>query len=125
MYKNNLWRAILALFNSSSIISFLINLDRLGNAIAAGDYRTTVSGRVGYFALTKQNKYWLLLERIIDFTFKPIDNKQHCFKAFVIESKQGLSHRRGNDIALALLSAFTILGCLILAPIIWLLAVLK
>jgi len=122
MYKNNLWRAILAVFNSYSIINFLLNLDRLGNAICGGHYKTTVSGRVGYFALTKKNRYWNILQWIINETFRPVDGVKHCLRAYQWERGQGLNHRRGNDVALGLLSILIIAACLILAPIIWLLS---
>lgn len=125
MYKNNLWRAILACFGSSSILIFLLNIDRLGNAICGGHYKTTVSGRVGFFALTKKNQYWSVLEWIINETFRPIDGVKHCLRAYQWERGQGLNHRRGNDIALGLLSIIVIAACLILAPIIWLIALLR
>lgn len=118
MYKDNLWRAILAVYQSKSAYELIVNIDRLGNAICAGDYRTTISGRVGFFALTKLNRYWYLLQWIIDETFRPIDGRHHCKQAFIFEKKQGLNHRRGNDVALGLLSIVVIAACLILAPII-------
>lgn len=120
MYKNNLWRAILAVFSSNSFIILLLNIDRLGNAICGGYYKTTVSGRVGFFALTKSNPYWLLLQRIIDGTFRPIDGRYHCKQAYLFEKKKGLNHRRGNDVALGLLSILVVAVCLILIPIVWL-----
>lgn len=112
MYKNNLWRAILQLFGSNSFLFFLINLDRLGNAICGGDYRFTISGRVGYFALIRQSRFWLVLQWVIDTTFYPIDKRGHCFKAYKIE--KGKKYRRGNDLALFLLSVFVVIGCLLL-----------
>lgn len=111
---------MLAILKSKTPLDSVLNIDRLGNALAAGDYKTTISGRVGYFALTKSNPYWLLLQWIIDETFRPYEGVEHCLRAFMWESGRDLSHRRGNDIALGLLSVFVILGCLILAPIVWL-----
>tara|TARA_R110001599_G_scaffold339851_1_gene559702 strand:- start:1074 stop:1460 length:387 start_codon:yes stop_codon:yes gene_type:complete len=120
MYKNNLWRAILAVMNSGSFLMLALNIDRLGNAVCSGDYRTTVSGRVGYFALVKKNRYWLVLQKVIDIAFYPTEGRKHCLRAYQWERGRGLSHRRGSDIALALLSILVIVACLILIPIVWL-----
>ena len=120
MYKNNLWRAILAVMNSGSLFDLIDNIDRLGNAICSGFYKTTISGRVGFFALTKKNRYWLVLQKVIDTAFYPIHGRKHCLRAYQWERGRGLNHRRGSDIALGLLSVIVIAGCLILAPIIWL-----
>lgn len=125
MYFKNLWLAIVALCNSKNAHEFILNLDRLGNAICAGHYKTTVSGRVGFFALTKKNPYWNLLQWIINQTFKPIDGRKHCLRAYQWERGKGLSYRRGSDIALGLLSILIILACLILAPIIYFIALLN
>lgn len=125
MYLKNLFLAFIAIFKSSSMIDFLLNIDRLGNALCAGYAKATVSARVGYFALTKKNPYWRILEWIINETFRPVDGTNHCFNAFVWESKRGLSHRRGSDIALGALSIVVVVACLILAPIIYIIALIK
>lgn len=125
MYKKNLWLATLAVFSSFSIINFFLNIDRLGNALCSGDYRTTISGRVGYFALVKKNRYWLVLQKIIDTAFYPIEGRKHCLRAYQWERGKGLSHRRGSDIALGLLSLLVIAACLILIPLIWAYSMVK
>lgn len=124
MYKNNLWRAFRQLMGPASMVALLLNIDRLGNAICAGDYRATVSGRVGYHA-QKLQAYWIVLEWVIDSTFYPVDGKNHCNRAYQWEKAKGFSHRRGNDIALALLSVLVVAGCAILAPLIWLCSLFK
>lgn len=133
MYKNNLWRAILQLFSSYSFLHLLINIDRLGNALCAGHYRATVSARVGYFELTKKgNKYWAILVKVIDETFRPIDGPNHCYRAYLWEKKQNeeagrsrFNYRRGNDIALGLLGVIVIAACIVLAPVIYLVAAVR
>lgn len=121
MYKNNLWRAFLAVMNSGSFFELIENIDRFGNALCAGDYRLTVSGRVGYFAMTKANRYWKILEKIINNTFYPYHGRNHCLQVYKWEnSKEKRKYRRGNDIALALLSVLVFLACLALMPIVWL-----
>ena len=123
MYKNNLWRALLAVMNFDSFLTLLLSIDKLGNAICGGDYRTTISGRVGYFALVKKNRYWLILQKVIDTAFYPIEGRKHCLRAYQWERGKGLSHRRGNDIALGVLSILVIAACLILMPVIWIISI--
>lgn len=119
MYFKNLARAVHVVFYSKSILALLLNIDRLGNALTAGDYRATVSARVGYHA-QKLQPYWIVLEWIIDQTFYPVDGRDHCNRAYHYEKAKGYKHRRGNDIALLLLSVVVILACIILAPVVYL-----
>ena len=130
MYLNNLWRAVLAVLTSRSILHFLLNIDRLGNAICAGYYEFTISGRIGYYAKFNGNRYWLLLQWVVDSSFYPIDGKDHCLRAYCwekayIRNSKNKKHRRGNDIALTLLSILVLLACLILTPIIWLISLIQ
>jgi len=118
MYFNNVKRAL-----SVIILNLLLNIDRLGNALCGGHYKLTVSGRVGYFAYEKENLYWNILQWIINNTFHPLDGPNHCWNAFKWESST--DYRRGNDIALALLSVIVLIVCSILAPIIWFIACFK
>lgn len=118
MYFRNLMKSVFAL-----IKAILLGVDRLGNALCGGDFRFTVSGRTGYFAATKNNRYWKFLEWVIDSTFYPIDGARHCYKAYQWE--KGKKYRRGNDIALIFLSVIVIASCVILAPIIYLISVVK
>ena len=118
MYLKNLFSAIEQLFESQ-LKNVPFNLDRLGNALCAGDYQATVSGRVGHHAQRLQ-LYWIILEWIIDQSFRPIDGVDHCHRAFLMEEARGYSHRRGNDIALAILGIGVVVVCAALAPFIWL-----
>jgi len=123
MYLRNLWSALLCVFTSRSTIDLLLNIDRVGNALCAGHYTLTISGRVGYFASTKGSSYWNMLQRIIDKTFLPLEGKEHCWKAYQWE--RSTKYRRGNDVALALLSVVVFIACLILQPIIRLISLFK
>ena len=132
MYKNNLWRALLQLFNSPSLIVLIINIDRFGNALCAGHYRATVSARVGWFEVVKNNRYWSFLGKVIDETFRPIDGPNHCYKAYLWEKNRNKeagrsvhNYRRGNDAALALLGVVVIAACFVLMPVIYIVAAVK
>lgn len=127
MYFRNLIKALLGLLKG-----VFLCVDRLANALCAGFYKFTVSGRIGHFAKDRKNKYWLTLQWIVNTTFYPIDGKDHCLQAYLWEleyiranSTNDNEYRRGNDVALALLSIVVVASCLILAPIIWFLSLLK
>lgn len=125
MYFRNLFRSILVL-----IKAILIGVDRIGNALCAGYYRFTVSGRIGYFVTNRSNTYWRFLQWVVDSTFYPIDGKNHCVNAYkwemsFMKKNRMKRYRRGNDIALFALSIIVVAACFILAPIIWLLSLIK
>lgn len=94
-------------------LEILLGFDRLFNAVAGGDSRATISGRVGYFSKVKNSRYWRNLERIINYSFLPIDGPGHCQQAM----KKDGHYRRGNDIGMAALSIFVVLGCVVICPI--------
>lgn len=114
-YLKNLWQA-------AQEEATLLNADRLLNALCAGNPIITISGRVGYFSANKHSIYWEVLEWAINQTFHPLDGPAHCHKAWQWEMhnvKPKGSYRRGNDIALGLLSIFVLAGCLPLSLIVF------
>ncbi len=88
----------------------LIAIDQLGNALAGGYPTTTISARVGYFSenAKKGIVYWKWLERLIDFTFYPIDGPRHCYHAW--QSDTNKLFRRGSDLARIILSIIIIIA---------------
>lgn len=119
MYFSNLKKAFLELKKATSLWDFIVKVDCIGNALCGGNYNNTVSGRVGYFANVKANRYWLTIEWIIDLAFRPIEGKGHCYQALLFDSrkKNFLTHRRSSDVALAVLSIGTPVVCLVILPI--------
>jgi len=92
-------------------LAVLIAIDQLGNAIAGGHPDATISARVGYFskrALSTQF-YWKSLEKIIDYTFYPLDGKNHCNKA--LQTDIDVPFRHGSDIILFFLSIIVLVAC--------------
>ncbi len=112
MWFRNVREAFLALFEWRGILPLLIQLDRLGNAICGGSAHTTISGRTGFYSIARMNPYWRGLAAIINFAFYPIDGKDHCYQAWVIE--KNLDHRRGSDVGLFFLSLIVILACILI-----------
>lgn len=102
----------------SWILAVLVAIDQLGNAIAGGNPDATISSRVGYwaqFANAAHKWYWLILQKIIDFTFYPLDGPRHCYQTYLEEKDEKFQH--GNDIAIAVLGLITITVCLPLSII--------
>jgi hypothetical protein len=101
---------------SEYIENLLTAIDQLGNAIAGGDPDVTVSSRVGFHAYSQASIYWRTMERIIDFTFEPIDGKNHCFKSTLKDNDKDL-----NVTSLPMffiLAVIATLTCIVIAPII-------
>lgn len=88
----------------------LVAIDQLGNAIAGGNPDATVSARVGYFAKKAPEPirwYWRCLERVIDFTFLPIDGPDHCWNSYRADKLERF--QEGSDLFRAVLGVFVIL----------------
>lgn len=115
MYWRNLWQSIVALGDCKNAVQYFLQIDRIVNSLAGGHPLATVSGRVGYFAHIKRNSYWLALQKVIDECFRPWEGRGHCWAAYLWEQKNpDIRYRRSSDIALAALSVFVLLGCLLI-----------
>jgi hypothetical protein len=96
----------------------LVAIDQLGNAIAGGDPDVTISARTGYYARVADTKfrfYWKLMERVIDFTFLPIDGPEHSYNSYLADREE--KNIEGSDIARALLGIIIIAVCIPLSVI--------
>ena len=97
--------------------NLLVAIDQLGNAIADGNPDNTISARVGYFASdehkSKIKPYWKMLERIIDFTFEPIQGPGHCHNAWLAEADE--TDTQGTYIARIILGIFVAAGCIVIS----------
>jgi len=95
----------------------LVAIDQLGNAIADGNPDNTISARVGYFASaqhkSKIKPYWKMLERIIDYTFEPVQGPGHCYNAWLAESDE--TDTQGTYIARIILGIFVAAGCILIS----------
>jgi len=70
----------------SWIHNVFIAMDQLGNAIAVGNPDATMSARCDYFSRvleTRFRRYWRFLQRVIHFTFLPIDGPDHCYQSYL------------------------------------------
>lgn len=109
------------------IKNILVAIDQLGNTIASGNPDTTISGRTGYYAnhaITLTKWYWVMLQYIINFTFYPVDGYGHCHAAYHKEKGETYQPAKGI-IVMFILSFITIGSCFIIAPILYILLMLK
>lgn len=96
----------------------LIAIDQLGNAIAGGNPDATISARTGYFARVAETpfrSYWQFMERVINFTFLPVDGPDHCYQAYLSDKDE--KNEEGSDLMRGLLGILIILTCLPLSII--------
>lgn len=96
--------------------NLLTALDQLGNSITGGNPDVTISARVGGHSLMGYSKYWKVLERVIDFTFEPIDGKNHCLESFYSDDDQDIG--LASSLVFTSLSVVVLVSCLFLIPVI-------
>ncbi len=75
----------------SWLMNILVAFDQLGNALAKGNPDNTISSRIGYFNYEKENfksTYWKVLERIVNYIFRPIDGIDHCYQAYISDKNE-------------------------------------
>ena len=100
----------------SYLRNFFIGIDQLGNTLAGGDPDNTISSRIGYNVHHSKGlispRFWIEMEKLVDFTFWPIDGEGHCHQAF--HSDAGESFDKANEWALVILDIITGVSCLIL-----------
>ena len=67
--------------------NIFVSVDQFGNVLAGGNPDNTISARIGYYTPhdstdKKTRWYWLIFRDIVNFTFRPIDGKEHCHEAY-------------------------------------------
>lgn len=94
----------------------LVAIDQLGNAVAGGNPDATISARTGYFARVEETPFrpgWKLLEKVIDFTFYPLDGPDHCYRAYLADKDE--KNEEGSDLMRLLLGLIILVVCVPLA----------
>ena len=101
------------------LTNLFVSIDQLGNVFAGGNPDNTISSRVGFYT----EKYyqpeeiplkWKLFRNIINFTFYPIDGKDHCKEAYYNDAGEEFDEGT-NDITVAVLAVLIILSCVVIA----------
>ncbi|ORU89515.1 MAG: hypothetical protein A6F71_00675 [Cycloclasticus sp. symbiont of Poecilosclerida sp. M] len=100
----------------SWIKAVLTAIDQLGNAIAGGNPRATISARTGYFANVHKNSfrvYWKTMEFVIDFAFCPIDGPRHCYESYLLDVDR--NNQEGSDWMRGILGLIILIACSLIA----------
>ncbi|PKH49893.1 hypothetical protein CXF68_03885 [Tenacibaculum sp. Bg11-29] len=98
------------------LTNFFIAIDQLGNVIAGGNPDNTISSRVGYYTeryyeSAKIPLRWRTFRNIINFSFYPIDGKNHCKEAYFNDAGEEFDEGT-SDIAVSILAVFIIVSCI-------------
>ena len=112
------------------ISNIFIAVDQLGNVLVGGNPDNTISARVGYynhyhtFENGKVPWYWILFEKIIDFSFYPVDGENHCHEAYHSDPGEFFDNWATNFF-MVLAAAIIILSCIGIATILYTLYFLR
>jgi len=104
--------------------NFFVSIDQLGNVLAGGNPDNTISSRVGYYnrhnrANERAPWQWRIFEKIINFTFYPIDGEDHCHEAFHNDAGEEFDNNTKN-VLVALLAALIIIpSCLLISILLY------
>lgn len=104
--------------------NLFVSIDQLGNVLAGGNPDNTISSRVGYYnkhntGVEKAPWQWRLFEKVINFTFYPIDGEDHCHEAFHNDAGEEFDTNT-NNILVAILAALIIIpSCLLISILLY------
>lgn len=106
------------------LVNFFVSIDQLGNVLALGNPDNTISSRVGYYnrhnnSGEKAPLQWRIFEKIIDFTFYPIDGKDHCHEAFHNDAGEEFDDNTNNIIVAILATIIIIPSCIVIAIVLY------
>ncbi len=108
----------------SYLNNFFVSIDQLGNVLAGGNPDNTISSRVGFY--NKHNTdaekapwQWRFFEKIINFTFYPIDGEDHCHEAFHNDAGEEFDKNTKNILVAILASLIIIPSCLLISTLLY------
>jgi len=101
------------------LLNLLIALDQFGNALLGGNPDASISGRVGFHAVHHTSRYWLRLERLINWTFHPLDGPSHCYDAMLRDDED---YHPAGPLVRTILGGGALLLCPLLALLVRFLA---
>ena len=103
--------------------NMLVSFDQFGNALCGGNPDNTISARVGYFSSITTNYkryYWKTMEKVINFTFWPVDGLGHCWQAYQADRNETYNDS-GSDVFRIMLSVAIAVPCVVISLILYIL----
>jgi hypothetical protein len=79
----------------------------MGNTLADGDPDVSISARTGQRAFINRQKrsrhqkhdlFWIVIEDVINWVFRPKDGFRHCWNAYKDDQQERYDVARGNDV---------------------------
>jgi hypothetical protein len=102
---------------------YLINLgasiSQLIHALFGGHSQVAVSGKVGYKVSQSDLHYWKLIEKVIDFTFYPIDGKGHCVMSYNKDPSENYQKGISSGFWFGVMCAIIVPICIVLSSAFW------
>jgi len=103
--------------------NIFVSVDQFGNVLAGGNPDNTISARIGYYTPhdstdKKTRWYWLIFRDIVNFTFRPIDGKEHCHEAYHNDAGESYDEDT-KDWAVALLFLFIVASCFFISILLY------
>ena len=100
--------------------NFFVSIDQLGNTIAGGNPDNTISSRVGFYnqhnnSGQKAPWQWRVFEKIINFTFYPIDGIAHCHEAYHNDAGEAFDLHTNNILVALLAASIIIPSCVLIS----------
>ncbi len=115
-------------YNKTYLGRILNAVSQLGNAISGGNPDISISARIGYkshwfgFEIPL---YWKLIQKLVDFTFYPIDGEGHCQQAYWADYKEDYKLKSGSTFGLIIMTILVSVVCLLIIPFMYLYHVIR
>ena len=107
-------------------IGRLLNaLSQLGNTVIGGNPDVSISARIGEYNYFYNSTFYRIVEKIVDFTFEPIDGKGHCRKAYLNDRYEDFTIGRGSEIGAFFMVIIVLIFCVPLALVFYLYKLIK
>lgn len=94
-------------------------LSQLLNALIGGNSDVSISARIGQANYYHSIWFYKLCGWIVDNTFYPIDDKDHCKNAYLRDRYEDYEVGRGNVILEILMVLIVVIGCIPLSVLFW------
>jgi hypothetical protein len=62
-----------------------LSIDQTINALAGGNPDVSLSAHIGYMSMQGKTRWWCI-ERVVNYTFKPLDGEGHCADSVLADS---------------------------------------
>ena len=101
----------------SRVWNTIIGIDQTANGATGGNPDTTISGRIFYNRSEGNGKYWVAIEKFVNFIFYLLDGPGHCLQAY--SNDTGETYHDANWLDKLFIAIFCVLGSAVVIVIAW------